>query len=110
MYVAANRFRVIPEHAEEFERGWLTRQSKLNELDGFITFHLLKGPQAEDHILYSSFTLWATREAFEAWTKSGQFRSAHARAGQSKPVTLGGPHFEGFDVLQTINAKDHVPA
>ena len=104
MFVAANRFRVIPAHAQEFERTWLTRESHLHELEGFLTFHLLKGPQAEDHILYSSFTLWASRAAFEAWTRSEQFRRAHAGAGASKPVTLGPPQFEGFEVLQTIGA------
>jgi heme-degrading monooxygenase HmoA len=104
MFVAANRFRVIPAHAAEFEQAWLTRESHLHELDGFITFHLLKGPQAEDHILYSSFTLWASRAAFEAWTRSEQFRRAHAGAGSTKPITLGPPQFEGFEVLQTIGA------
>lgn len=104
MFVAANRFRVIPDQAAAFEQTWLTRESHLHELEGFRTFHLLKGPQAADHILYSSFTLWASRAAFEAWTRSDQFRRAHAGAGASKPTTLGPPSFEGFDVLQTITA------
>jgi heme-degrading monooxygenase HmoA len=109
MFVAANRFRVIPQHAAAFEQAWLTRESHLHELDGFITFHLLKGPEAEDHILYSSFTLWASRAAFEAWTRSEQFRRAHAGAGATKPVTLGPPQFEGFEVLQTVGAASHRP-
>ena len=104
MFVATNRFRVIPSEADVFERTWLTRESHLHELEGFLTFHLMKGPQVADHILYSSFTLWASREAFEAWTRSEQFRRAHAGAGASKPTTLGPPSFEGFDVLQTIAA------
>jgi len=105
MFVAANRFRVIPEHAQAFEQAWLTRESHLHEVPGFMTFHLLKGPAAEDHILYSSLTIWASKEAFEGWTRSEQFRRAHAGAGAvSKPTTLGPPHFEGFEVLQTIRA------
>lgn len=105
MFVAANRFRVIPEHAGAFEQAWLTRESHLHEVPGFLRFHLLKGPAAEDHILYSSLTLWASREAFDAWTRSEQFRRAHAGAGAvSKPTTLGPPQFEGFEVLQTIGA------
>lgn len=102
MFVAANRFRVIPEHASEFEQVWLTRESRLHELPGFLRFELLRGPQAEDHILYTSSTLWASRAEFEAWTRSEQFRRAHAGAGGSKTLTLGPPSFEGFDVLQTI--------
>lgn len=105
MFVAANRFRVIPEHAQAFEQAWLTRESHLHEVPGFMTFHLLKGPAAEDHILYSSLTIWASKEAFEGWTRSEQFRRAHAGAGAvSKPTTLGPPQFEGFEVLQTIRA------
>jgi heme-degrading monooxygenase HmoA len=99
MFVAANRFRVIPSHADEFERAWLTRESHLREPDGFLTFYLLKGPQAEDHIPHSSFTLWAAQEACEAWTRSDQFRRTHAGAGSSKPLTLGPPISEGFEVL-----------
>lgn len=104
MFVAANRFRVIPDQSAAFEAAWLTRESHLQELAGFITFHLLKGPATEDHILYSSFTLWASRLHFEAWTRSEQFRRAHAGAGGAKPMTLGHPQFEGFEVLQTISA------
>ncbi|MFN3448707.1 MAG: antibiotic biosynthesis monooxygenase family protein [Roseococcus sp.] len=102
MFVAANRFRVIPEHAPAFEQAWLTRESHLHELPGFLSFHLLRGPAGADHVLYSSMTFWASREAFEAWTRSEQFRRAHAGAGESKPMTLGPPQFEGFEVLQTL--------
>ena len=104
MFIATNRFRVIPSEAERFEQMWTSRDSYLKEVPGFMTFHLLKGPEKEDHILYSSFTLWASKEAFEGWTRSEQFRKAHAGAGQSKPTTVGHPNFEGFEVLQTISA------
>lgn len=104
MFVATNRFRVIPAEAGAFEAKWLNRDSRLKEVPGFVAFHLLKGPQAEDHILYSSFTIWASKEAFEGWTRSAQFRHAHASAGDARPTTLGHPQFEGFEVLQTITA------
>lgn len=105
MYVAMNRFKVLKESTEKFEERWLSRESYLHELNGFIEFHMLRGPEREDHILYSSYTLWATREDFDAWTKSEQFRKSHERAGAStaEKLTIGHPEFEGFDVLQTIN-------
>jgi heme-degrading monooxygenase HmoA len=62
----------------------------------------LKGPEAEDHVLYVSHTVWASEEAFTAWTKSEQFRAAHARAEGGNPRVIGHPQFEGFDVMQTI--------
>ncbi|MBU8546636.1 MULTISPECIES: antibiotic biosynthesis monooxygenase family protein [Roseomonadaceae] len=104
MFFASNRFRVIPSESERFEQIWLTRESRLHEVPGFIAFHLLKGKQEEDHILYASMTMFESREAFEAWTKSDQFRRSHSSAGSSKPTTIGPPQFEGFETLQTINA------
>ena len=103
MFIATNRFRVIPAEAARFEERWANRASYLTEVPGFLTFHLLKGPAQEDHILYASFTLWESKDAFEAWTRSEPFRKAHAGAGQSKPTTLGHPNFEGFEVLQTLS-------
>jgi heme-degrading monooxygenase HmoA len=82
----------------------MSRESHLHELQGFVAFHLLKGPQREDHVLYSSHTVWESFANFEAWTKSDQFRKAHANAGTStiRPLYLGHPEFEGFEVLQEI--------
>ncbi|MFN3744448.1 MAG: antibiotic biosynthesis monooxygenase family protein [Hyphomicrobiaceae bacterium] len=106
MYIAMNRFRVIKERAHDFEQLWLQRESYLHEMPGFVAFHLLKGPEAEDHQLYASHTVWQTYEDFVAWTKSEAFRKAHARAGNetTRPLTLGGPHFEGFHALQEVTA------
>jgi hypothetical protein len=46
----------------------------------------LKGPDAEDHALYASPTIWDSRAAFEAWTNSEAFRAAHCSAGDNKPL------------------------
>jgi heme-degrading monooxygenase HmoA len=81
----------------------------LDEVKGFQAFHLLRGPEREDHVLYSSHTIWASQEDFTAWTKSEQFRAAHQHAGEGKPLTLGHPKFEGFEVIQTIETT-HPPA
>ena len=64
MFIAMNRFRVIKTEAHAFEQVWLNRQSTLHELDGFIEFHMLKGPEREDHILYSSYTQWRDKDVF----------------------------------------------
>ena len=108
MFIAMNRFKVIKEKRKTFEDLWVTRQSYLDEVKGFRAFHLLRGSEREDHILYSSHTIWATQDDFTAWTKSEQFRAAHQQAGQRKPLTLGHPEFEGFEVIQTIETA-HQP-
>lgn len=102
MFIAMNRFRVLKDCAAEFEQVWATRESHLDEMPGFVEFHLLRGPDREDHVLYSSHTIWASKDEFQAWTTSDQFRKAHARAPSAKPLTLGHPEFEGFEVIQTV--------
>jgi heme-degrading monooxygenase HmoA len=63
-----------------------------------------KGPETEDYMLYASHTVWQSRTAFEAWTKSEAFRAAHHRAGENKPLYLDHPQFEGFEVRQTVRS------
>ncbi|MEM7210900.1 MAG: antibiotic biosynthesis monooxygenase, partial [Pseudomonadota bacterium] len=65
MFVAMNRFKVVKGHEENFEAVWKGRDTKLGEMKGFVDFHLLRGPEAEEHTLYASHTIWATREDFE---------------------------------------------
>jgi heme-degrading monooxygenase HmoA len=79
-----------------------SRDSHLDKVPGFVEFHLLKGPKAEDYTLYASHTIWENRAVFEAWTKSEAFRAAHSRAGENKPLYLDHPQFEGFEVRQTV--------
>jgi heme-degrading monooxygenase HmoA len=102
MFIAMNRFKVAPESATDFEQVWLARDTHLREVPGFIAFHLLRGPARDDHVLYSSHAIWNSRADFEAWTKSEAFRAAHRDAGQNKPLYLGHPEFEGFEVIQTV--------
>jgi heme-degrading monooxygenase HmoA len=104
MFIAMNRFKVLKEEQKSFEHVWLTRDSRLDEVKGFVEFHLLRGPEREDHVLYSSHTIWASQEDFLAWTKSEHFRAAHQNAGDRKSLTLGHPEFEGFEVIQTIES------
>lgn len=99
MFIAMNRFRVLPDQTDAFETVWRERDSHLKTVPGFVSFRLLKGPAQEDHVLYASHTLWADRAAFEAWTKSEQFRKAHAQAGSNKPLYLEHPQFEGFETV-----------
>ncbi len=102
MFIAMNRFKVIPDARSEFERVWISRDTHLRDVPGFVEFHLLRGPEREDHVLYSSHTIWRSPEHFEAWTHSDAFRLAHHSAGQNKPLYLGHPEFEGFEVIQTV--------
>jgi heme-degrading monooxygenase HmoA len=107
MFIAMNRFKVKKGSEEAFEKVWLSRESYLDQVPGFMEFHLLKGPDGDGHTLYASHSVWQSRAAFEAWTKSDEFRAAHARAGNETtgPLYLDHPTLESFDVLQTKARK-----
>ena len=106
MYIAMNRFKVALGSEAAFEHVWTSRDTHLKKVPGFVEFHLLRGPRREDHVLYSSHTIWSDQAAFEGWTKSEAFRAAHRNAGNvgrgDTPLYLGHPEFEGFEVVQTV--------
>ena len=66
MFIAMNRFQVKKGAEQAFENVWASRESYLGNMPGFVEFHLLKGPVADDHTLYSSHTTWLDKAAFEA--------------------------------------------
>ena len=98
MFIAMNRFKIIPGNEESFLDIWRNRETYLDEVPGFKQFNLLKGPVTEEYSLFASHSIWESKQAFEDWTKSEAFRKAHANAGTAKPVYLGKPEFEGFEV------------
>lgn len=98
MFLAMNRFRIARGQEDAFVDHWRNRESYLEAVPGFLRFHLLKGPEAEDHILFSSFSEWDSEQDFVAWTQSEAFRAAHANAGKTpRDFYLGPPQLELFE-------------
>ncbi|OIR02014.1 heme-degrading monooxygenase HmoB [mine drainage metagenome] len=104
-YIAMNRFRIARGREEEFETLWRDRDSHLREMPGFVAFHLLRGADGDEHTLFASHTVWASRRHFEAWTQSEAFRRAHGGAARSAGLYLGPPQFEGFEAVQELTAE-----
>jgi heme-degrading monooxygenase HmoA len=102
MYFAMNRFKIAVGHEEAFENVWKGRDSSLAEVPGFKEFRLLRGETVADegHTLFVSSSLWESRDAFVAWTKSENFRAAHQSAADNRAIYLGPPKFEGFTVVE----------
>lgn len=105
MFIAMNRFKVVKGSEPAFEARWLNREVHLQGEPGFVAFQMLKGPERDDHTLYASHTVWESEAAFLGWTRSEAFRAAHKDAGESKPLYLGPPDFEGFTAIQDIKAN-----
>jgi len=97
MFIAMNRFQIALGFEDGFEKIWRERDTYLAEVPGFESFSLLKGPRADDHVLYASHTIWASREDFVAWTESESFRKAHAQTSAPKGTYLGHPNLETFE-------------
>ena len=100
MFIAMNRFKIVRGQEQAFEQVWKERDRHLDEVAGFVEFRLLRGPEADDHTLYASHTVWRSRTDFEGWTRSEAFRKAHANAGSAKGLYVGHPEFEGFETVK----------
>ena len=105
MFIAMNRFQIVPGKEKDFEEVWRNRDTHLEDVPGFCEFHLVKGKKEEDYTLYASHTVWESKVAFENWTKSEAFRAAHKNAGQKSHLYLGHPNFEGFEMVTGISVK-----
>lgn len=99
MFIAMNRFKIARGREDDFVALWRSRESYLDGVPGFQSFHLLHGPSNDEYTLFASHSTWNSRSAFEAWTHSEAFRKAHSSAGGAKGFYLGHPEFEGFDVI-----------
>ena len=95
-FIAMNHFDVDPERGEEFEARWRERETYLDEVPGFLRFSLLRGDESG---AYASHSVWESREAFEAWTKSEAFRTAHAGARMPEGMLRGHPKVRTWEAV-----------
>ena len=93
MFIAMNKFQVVPERENDFETIWKERDSYLQEVPGFVQFALLRGDVEGEYISHST---WADRDAFLAWTQSESFRRAHS--GMRADFIMGPGEFSAYDV------------
>lgn len=96
MFVAMNRFKVVPGQEEEFERIWKERESYLKGTVGFQQFALLKSEMTPGE--YVSHSTWANRDAFMAWMNSPAFAAGH-RQGSLAGVLEGPPMPSMFEAI-----------
>jgi heme-degrading monooxygenase HmoA len=104
MYLTMNRFRVKSGQEATFEAIWTGRDSQLPQVPGFVSFHLMKGPEKDGHRLYASHTMWDSEASFTGWTRSEAFRSAHRGAGGHGEIYAGPPELELFQSVQHIGS------
>jgi heme-degrading monooxygenase HmoA len=96
MFIAMNRFKVHKGSEHDFEQVWLTRKTHLEQVPGFMVFHLLKGPEKDDHVLYASHSVWRSQKHFEAWTRS---------EASAKPMPAPAPESRSISVIPNSRAS-----
>ena len=99
MYIAMNRFKIANEHINDFINVWKTRNSLLDQVEGFKDFKLLKGPTDDQSTLFASHSIWKSLNAFKSWTESDNFKNAHRGAKAPPGTYLEHPKLEGFEVI-----------
>ena len=100
MFIAMNHFRVAAGRAPEFERIWRERDSYLDDVPGFVQFHLVRGKDEEDGThRYASHTVWDSHKAFLDWTHSEAFRQAHGEKRTPEGLLLAHPNFQGWHAV-----------
>lgn len=101
MYVAMNHFRIAAGRGDEFEARWRDRRSYLDEVPGFVQFHLVRGKDHEDGThRYASHAIWESEQSFVDWTNSEAFRKAHAGARMPEGLMIGHPRFKGWQSVE----------
>jgi heme oxygenase (mycobilin-producing) len=90
MITVANRIFVKPEFAADFEERFRQRAGLVDRMPGFISNQVLRPVNPGDP--YVVLTWWESRDAFEAWTRSDEFREGHARSGTLPKEAFAGPN------------------
>lgn len=99
MYIAMNRFTVKREHEQAFVTMWKTRDTYLDDVDGFGGFHLLRGPETEYDVVYATHTTWRDESSFRNWVGSEQFKKAHQGRRPEPEMFAAPPRLELFDAV-----------
>lgn len=76
MYLVTNRVYVAEGWGETFEERFRQRAGRIERNPGFVRMEILR-PEAEG-LPYLVQSAWESKEAFDAWVGSEDFREAHA--------------------------------
>lgn len=102
MYVTTNRLPIARGFESQFEERFTSRPSHMPGVPGFVRNYLLR--PSGDTKFYVVMTIWASKAAFEAWTRSESFLKSHSGPPAPAGMYAGDLMLESFEVAQTIEA------
>ncbi|HWT02672.1 MAG TPA: antibiotic biosynthesis monooxygenase [Pyrinomonadaceae bacterium] len=94
MVVVMNRIPVAEGREQEFEQTFTERDRAVDQVPGFVDLQVLRPSEGRTYVV---MTRWKSREAFDAWTKSEAFISAHRK--QSPGLAENRPTLEIYEVF-----------
>lgn len=99
MFVVCNRVKINPQHAEAFEKLFLSRAHAVDQTPGFVSFQLLKSEKPADS--YIVMVTWESKKHYHAWVKSDAFKQGHSRTGSLPDDVFAAPQtVELYEVLE----------
>jgi heme-degrading monooxygenase HmoA len=94
MIVVMNRIAVAEGRELEFEKTFTERDRAVDRMPGFLDLQVLRPAEGRTYVV---MTRWKSREAFEQWTHSEAFISAHRK--QSPGLAEDRPTLEIYEVF-----------
>lgn len=79
MFVAINRMTVPEEYREKFETMFKTRAHAVDQRPGFVSAQILRPSEGNDYLVV---THWESREHFDSWNGSEEYKQGHSRVGE----------------------------
>ncbi|MBA2732049.1 MAG: antibiotic biosynthesis monooxygenase [Acidobacteria bacterium] len=94
MIVVMNRIQVAEGREADFEKTFTERDRAVDQMAGFVDLQVLRPAEGRTYVV---LTRWKSREAFEQWTQSEAFISAHRK--QSPGLAENRPVLEIYEVF-----------
>lgn len=94
MFVAINRIPVAEGREQDFEKTFTERDRAVDQMPGFIDMQILRPVEGRTYVVLSR---WKSRQAFQDWTQSAAFISAHRK--QSPGLVESRPVLETYEVF-----------
>jgi heme oxygenase (mycobilin-producing) len=94
MIVVMNRIHVAEGHEEDFEQTFTERDRAVDCMPGFIDLQVLRPAEGRTYVVMSR---WKSRAAFDQWTQSEAFITAHRK--QSPDLSDNQPTLEIYEVF-----------
>ena len=94
MIVVMNRITVAEGRELDFEKTFTERDRAVDQMPGFVDLQVLRPAEGRTYVV---MTRWKSRAAFDDWTQSEAFISAHRK--QSPGLAENRPTLEIYEVF-----------